>query len=167
MTKHALALLMLSSFILFACSPKQFRSDDPSDPTVHETKHTETTSYYYDFDDILVPRAMTLQTQKSFIFETPKVKGGLLTFTGRVDATSLASFFLNNMLKDGWKLRSSFKYRRTVLVFTKPDKDCIINIVDGRFTTHLEILIAPKSDAVTTAESFRQEPIRSETILTQ
>lgn len=133
----------------------------------NETKHSETTSYYYDFDDILVPRAMTLQNQKSFIFETPKVKGGLLTFTGRVDAMSLATFFVNNMLKDGWKLSSSLKFHRTVLVFNKPDKDCVITIKDGRFTTHLEILIAPKGDAVTTARSDRQESIRTDTILTQ
>lgn len=167
MPKTVLNILIALSFVaLAACSPKQVSPGDPDDQAMHETRHTESASYYYDFDDILVPRAMTLQPRQSFVMETPQVKAGLLTFKGRVDAVSLTSFFINNMLKDGWKLSSSFKYRRTVLVFTKPDRDCIINILDERFNTLLEIWITPKGDRVTGADPL-QAPARSERILTQ
>lgn len=142
---RAVVILIVAMSLLSACSSKFFGSSD--EQSTQETPKTEPTSYYYDFDDILVPRDMELQSKLSFVFEGPHVKAGVLAFKGRVDPVSLTTFFINNMLKDGWQLSSSFKYRRTILVFTKPDRDCIINIIDDRFSTSLEIWIAPKERA--------------------
>ena len=146
-------MLLLLPFFLISCSGKMFGGgNDASDPQVTAKGSA---NYYYDFDDILVPRAMELQPRSSFVVETPGVKAGVLVFRGRVDAVSLTSFFANNMLKDGWQMSSAFRYQRAIMVFTKPDRDCIINIQDGRFTTTMEIWIAPKGNIA--AATGRQE----------
>ncbi|HDQ41779.1 MAG TPA: hypothetical protein ENN39_12250 [Desulfonatronum sp.] len=160
MTSKTLLCLFFLLILLPACSTKFFGSSAEEQP-VQETQKTESSSYYYDFDDILVPRDMKLQPKLSFVFEGPHVKAGVLVFKGRVDSVSLSNYFINNMLKDGWQLSSSFKYRRTILVFTKPDRDCIINIIDDRLSTSLEIWIAPKEGGAVTS------PSRLERTLTQ
>jgi len=145
----------MAMLLMSACSTKQFGS--PDDPP----RQTASASPYYNFEDILVPREMELQPKHSFVFGGPQAKVGMLSFKGRVDSVSLANFFVNNMPKDGWQLSSSFRSRRTILVFTKPDRDCIINIIDNRFSTSLEIWVAPKG-----ARASAAPPGRSERILT-
>lgn len=157
-----IAFVFIFALFLFpACSSKQA---GPTDDLAGQPPATaqKTANHYYDFDDILVPRDMELDPKLSFVFESPQVKAGVLVFKGRVDSVSLTNFFINNMLKDGWHLGSSFKYRRTILVFNKPEKDCIINIIDDRFSTSLEVWIAPREGAGTISPSRR-----SETTLTQ
>ena len=44
-------------------------------------------------------------------------------------------------------MRSKIKYTRTIMVFEKPDRDCIINIVDETFNTIVEVMVAPRMDA--------------------
>jgi hypothetical protein len=140
-------ILVFLFLILASCSTKFFGSEpDSADQDDTPVSPVDSATFYQDFDDILVPKDMELQTGSSFIFETPQVKAGLLVFKGRVDAVSLATFFENNMHKDGWARSSSFKYQRAIMVFTKPDRDCIINIIEHRFSTLLEIWVAPKSE---------------------
>lgn len=140
-------ILVLLFMTLASCSTKFFGSEtDTEDQGDMAISPVDSTTFYQDFDDILVPKEMELQTNSSFIFETPQVKAGVLVFKGRVDAVSLATFFENNMLKDGWTRSSSFKYQRAIMVFTKPDRDCIINIIEHRFSTLLEIWVAPKTE---------------------
>ena len=153
-------LLVCMLFHLSACTTRFF-GDEPRDSTTPTTTAAGPASYHYDFDDILIPRDMKLQPRASLVIESPGVKAGLLVFRGRVDPVSLISFFTNNMLKDGWQMSSQFRYQRTLLVFTKPDRDCIIKIRDGRFTTHLEVWIAPKTTAA------QPSAVRQERILTQ
>lgn len=155
-------VLIISMLLMSACSAKQHGSPDDPQQTAQAMRKTESGNFYHAFDDILVPREMELQPRLSFVFEGQQVKAGVLVFKGRVDPVSLTNFFINNMLKDGWQLSSSFKYRRTILVFTKPDRDCIINIIDDRFSTTLEIWIAPKE-----ARASAFSPARSERTLTQ
>lgn len=157
--KTAVHLLLVSLLLVLAsCTTTRSNDQSSSDPTVTTAGPA---NYYYDFDDILVPRDMRLRPRDSFVVETPGVKAGILVFRGRVDAVSLTSFFTNNMLKDGWQMSSTFRYQRTIMVFTKPDRDCIIRIQDGRFTTDMEIWIAPKTMRSPAAAS------RQEQILTQ
>ncbi|PTN36531.1 hypothetical protein [Desulfonatronum sp. SC1] len=154
--------ILLACLLLFvaSCASKQHGGNgDHTDPTVTPSGAA---NYYYDFDDILVPRDMELVPRSSFVLETPGVKAGMLVFKGRVDPVSLTTFFTNNMLKDGWHLSSSFRYQRTIMVFTKPERDCIINIHDGRFSTEMEIWIAPKA-----ASNAPTPPTRQERTLTQ
>jgi hypothetical protein len=163
MIMRIFCILTIALLLIPACSPRTHGpAGDPSLPPTQEVRKTEPANFHYAFDQILVPREMELQPKLSFVFAGPQIKAGMMTFRGRVDAVSLTNFFLNNMPRDGWQLSSSFKYRRAILVFTKPDRDCIINIIDGRFFTTLEIWVAPKE-----ARAPASVPARSERILTK
>jgi hypothetical protein len=107
----------------------------------------ENPNYYYDFEDVIVPGDMKLEKDQSFVVETMQAKTGVLTFAGRVDSASLADFYKNNMGKDGWRLRSIMRSKRSVLVFEKGDKDCVILITDAPMDTVLEIWVAPRAAA--------------------
>ncbi len=97
---------------------------------------------YYDFDDVLVPSELKMDKKSSFVYATPNFASGVLVMDGFVDADSLVAFFKENMAKDGWFLRSSFRYRRTILVYQKGNRDCLITIVDAMTRTHVEIWLA-------------------------
>jgi hypothetical protein len=101
---------------------------------------------YYDFDDILIPKEMKLVPNLSLLFETPEIKAGVIYFEGRVDPVSLFNFFMTNLPKDNWQLRSYFKYGRYIMVFEKPDKDCIVTINEKTLTTELEMWITPRTN---------------------
>jgi hypothetical protein len=60
--------------------------------------------------------------------------------------TSLSAFFENNMSKDNWQPVSSFKSPRTIMLFHKENRWCIINISEKEFSTHVEIWVAPTSN---------------------
>jgi hypothetical protein len=139
MMRYIVVFCLLSFSV--ACGPLAKNATTGSSDT---GTSTQASSFYYDFDDILVPRELSLIPEKSIFFESPSVKTGVLAFDGRVDAVSLFNFFLNNMPKDNWKLRSYFKYGVYLMVFEKADKDCIMTIVDSPLKTQLQIWVAPR-----------------------
>jgi hypothetical protein len=145
-------LSVISLFLmLFAASCAQtFKSAPESKPAASETQAQGLPSQgspdsYYDFNDILVPKEMKLVPKLSLLFETPELKAGVIFFEGRVDPVSLFNFFMTNMPKDNWQLRSYFKYGRYIMVFEKPDKDCIVSINEKTLTTELEMWITPRT----------------------
>lgn len=138
---------LLLFFVASCASPLKSKVKSyPSESAlqVKEIPTQETGGSYYDFDDILVPKEMKLVPESSLLFETAHLKAGGILFKGRVDPVSLFDFFLNNMPKDNWQLRSYFKYGRYIMVFEKPDKDCIISIKEKALTTQLEMWITPR-----------------------
>lgn len=135
-----LALLLLITTA--SCAQMQSNSASNGAPPAPENEGAD---YYYDFDDILVPSEMELQTADSFILETPQSKSGVMVFKGKVEILSLTNFFINNMMKDNWQMRSAFKSNRTILVFEKVDRYCIMNITDEKFSTLLEIWVSPRN----------------------
>jgi hypothetical protein len=98
---------------------------------------------YYDFRDVLVPKELKMDKSSSFVYTAPGFSAGVLALNGRVDAGSLCAFFEENMAKDNWKLIVSFKSARTIMLFQKENRWCVINITDGKFTTDVEIWVAP------------------------
>jgi hypothetical protein len=98
---------------------------------------------YYDFGDVLIPNELKINKKESFVYKTSGFSAGVLTLSGRVDVTSLIAFFENNMKKDNWRVVSSFKSPRTVLLFYKENRWCTINIIEKDFKTHAEIWVAP------------------------
>ena len=98
---------------------------------------------YYDFDDVLVPRELKLNAKSSFVYHTSGLTAGVLVFTSKVERSSLIQFFENNMTKDNWQAVSSFKSPRTLLVFQKENRWCVINITDNNLETLVEIWAAP------------------------
>ncbi len=139
-----LIFLTLALLVLSSCSTFQgARQPSPGDAP-RSGVETRPAPRYLDFDDILLPREMDLVPDKSLLFETPGVKAGLLVFQGRVEPASLFDFFMANMRKDNWQLRSYFKYTPYILVFEKPDRDCVISLEEGALHTELQIWVTPR-----------------------
>jgi hypothetical protein len=138
-------LLVLAAFALSACA-SSINRDQAADESqeVYLQQEADDTHFYYDFEDVLIPQEMDLDSKESILFETPRAKAGALVFSGRVDPVSLFNFFMINMPKDNWSLRSYFKYSRYVLVFEKPYKDCIITIVENPLKTTMQVWVAPR-----------------------
>jgi hypothetical protein len=98
---------------------------------------------YYDFGDVLIPSELKLDREASFVFQTPGMTAGVLSMSGRVTMPSLIQFFETNMRKDNWKPVSSFKSVRTIMLYQKENRWCVINISEGGLTTKVEIWVAP------------------------
>lgn len=144
-----LSALLCLFILIAACSPRyggtpEFSDPDKATPAADGTTTGATVSYYYDFADILIPQEMKLDPDSSLLFETTNLKAGRIRFKGWVDPVSLFDFFMKNMPQDNWRLRSYFKYGVYLLVFEKPDRDCIISIHKGTFNSWLEVWVTPR-----------------------
>jgi hypothetical protein len=97
------------------------------------------------FDDVRVPNELNYKPKKSFVYETPKFKAGILFFSKwRLDGQSLIDYFTYNMEKDNWKLVNIFKGKESFLNFSKPDKTCSVRIKEKwTGTTTVEIQVGP------------------------
>ena len=109
-------------------------------------KNDKDAPLYYDFGDVLVPRELKLDTKSSFVYRTTGLTAGVLVFKSRADLTSLVAFFENNMSKDNWQAIGIFKSPRTLLLYRKENRWCVINVTDGQFSSQVEIWVAPFSD---------------------
>jgi hypothetical protein len=140
MSAIALLLVILIGWIWMGCSStvKERREE----PVTSEWKGS---GKYYHFDDVLVPGELKYKQNKSFIYETPRFKTGVMIFSKWwLDAGSLMDFFAYHMEKDNWKLVNSFKGKESILNFSKPDKTCTIRITEKWYgTTEVEIRVGP------------------------
>ena len=98
---------------------------------------------YYDFGDVLIPKELKVDKKSSFIYQTEGFSAGVLVLKGRIETSSLISFFERNMAKDNWQIISLFKSERTMLLFQKAHRWCVMNITDETFSTYVEIWVAP------------------------
>ena len=131
------ALILLGS----ACSS----TPKATDGSEAREKNEKDAPLYYDFEDVLIPRDLKLNTKSSFVYQTSGLTAGVLVFTSKVERNSLIQFFENNMAKDNWQTVSSFKSPRTLLLFQKANRWCVINITDNKWDTLVEIWAAPFS----------------------
>jgi len=100
---------------------------------------------YYFFDDILVPGELEYDQKKSFVYETPQFKAGVLYFSKwNLDTDSIMTFFLYNMEKDGWKMITSYRGKESHLTFYKPDRGCTIRLTSSWLgKAYVEIRVGP------------------------
>jgi hypothetical protein len=103
---------------------------------------------YYTFPDIPVPKELAFVREKSFIYETPTVKAGVLVLNGNVEMGSLENYFKVNMVKNGWRFSNSYKYGDVILNFLKDDRASNIRMARDAFTTQVEIWVGPVDRAV-------------------
>lgn len=101
---------------------------------------------YYEFGDVLIPRELELDVKSSFVYHTAGFTAGILAFKSKVEIGSMIDFFKSNMAKDNWQAVGTFKSPRTLLLFQKENRWCVINITDNRWDTLVEIWVAPFSD---------------------
>lgn len=101
---------------------------------------------YYDFGDVRLPEELKVDNKSSFVYRTTGFSSGVLVLEGRVELYSLITFFENSMPGDNWKFISSFKSPRTLMLFQKESRWCVINITEGSLNTLVEIWVAPTTD---------------------
>jgi len=143
----ALLLVIFLGWSWTGCSTtvKERQPGQPATGTTGGVKtEGESTGKYY-LDDVRVPSELNYKPDKSFIYETPRFKTGILHFSKwRLDVPSLIEFFTYNMEKDNWKLVNSFSGKESFLNFSKPDKTCTIRIIEKwTGTTTVEIRVGP------------------------
>lgn len=159
MNKLFIATLAMAVLLVLPGCQSALQNRDQGTAASSQPQAAAAVGTYQEFDDVLIPNDMELVDKNSFVFETPQFKTGILTYKGKVDAVSLANFFEKELIKDNWKLRSKMKYNRTIMVFEKPDRDCIINILDETFTTYLEVMVAPRQDTGTAPREVKTAPM--------
>jgi hypothetical protein len=98
---------------------------------------------FYDFPDIPTPQELDLQSKESYVIQSGSIKTGILTLRGRVDLNSLISFFQMAMPRENWKPKGYFRYQRSILIFEKPDKICVIRLYEDIIYTYVEIFVTP------------------------
>lgn len=98
---------------------------------------------YYTFPDIPVPKELELIRDRSFVYETPNLKTGVLVLSGNLDIDSLEQYFRANMAKNGWRFINNFKYATVILNYMKDDKAALIRISRENFSTWVEIWVGP------------------------
>ena len=100
---------------------------------------------YVYFDDVLVPKELSVDEGASFVYETPQFKAGNMVLTKwRLDPKSLIDFFTYYMERDTWKMVNSFQGEEAVLNFSKPDRTCTFRIWEKWYgTTVVEVQVGP------------------------
>lgn len=140
----ALLLVFLLSMVWMGCSTtvKERRGEPAKGEEKEAVKYR---AKYYHFDDVLVPEELNYKQKRSFVYETPQFKAGIIVFTKwRLDVDSLIDFFTYHMEKDNWKLVNSFKGKESILNFSKPDKTCTIKMIEKWYwTTEVEVRVGP------------------------
>jgi hypothetical protein len=137
-----LPMLLVLTLVGCATSTLSEQTAPPGEPLQTTEAVEPETARYYDFEDVPVPAEMELKTDRSFVFQTTEFAAGLLAFSGRVELSSLISFFRIKLPDDGWRFLSSIKSPKTILFFQKANRLCIITIISKAFTTDAEILVA-------------------------
>ena len=150
---------------LLGCSHTPWKSDTASSTSGELSssssesagKHTATGPLpkYYDFEDIPVPFELNIDKDESFIYQTSSFKAGVLVLSGRVDPSSVVSFFSATLPRENWKLLGGFRYHRSILVFEKGSRICLINVKESPLKTYVEIYVAPRVDGLRGSSEYK------------
>ena len=138
--KRALVLVMVLMLTVGCAgfgkwSSKEEPSESQTGPTLSQAS--------YAFPDIVIPPELTFQRDKSFIYETPSLKAGVMLFSGNVEMGSIEAYFRTNMAKNGWRFVNSYKTSDIILNFLKDERSSNIRIARGTFSTSVEIWVGP------------------------
>jgi hypothetical protein len=102
---------------------------------------------YYDFEDIQIPNELKLDRRKSRVFQSPNLMAGVLVLDGYIEMKSLNNFFKDAMVKDNWQAKGNFQLSpKTVLLFEKKNKRCVMFFEETIFNTYVEIWVIPTQD---------------------
>lgn len=162
--RHCLSLACLGCLIFTAfvfisgCGLSGGLSEGTSTPEQSPPPQPEVgmqpVAVYHDFEDVLVPKELTIIKNRTVVVSTPGFRSGILTLRGRVESNSLYHFFSINMEKDNWEVLSTIKAPETIImVFQKATRCAVISVREQHIYTYVEIGIAP------TLRGLSQNPI--------
>ena len=142
--------IALFTFFVIGCANMQTTKTAEAESTsagtdTYSNVPQEPAHSYQDFDDILVPKDLTLNRDESIVFKTDQFKTAVLKYSGRVNAEDLFNFYINNMTKDNWFLKFSTKASKSSLIFEKPHKVCRITIDDGTINTKVSMIVVEQT----------------------
>jgi hypothetical protein len=141
---YILIVLVLAFFISGCMGDKFFKQPEQVQSSDIKPKSQKTTAVYYDFEDILIPKELSIMENRTVIISTPGFTSGIIALKGRIDRRSLFSFFANNMQKDNWNVLSQIKSPgTTIMLFQKASRTAVITIRDEQFYTQVEVGVAP------------------------
>ena len=94
-----------------------------------------------EFEDIPVPKGLTVDMNKSTIIESPTVKAARLFYKGRVEIEGLAVAFRTTLEANGWRNISSTTAsdKGVTQIYEKPNSSLQVLIYDGWYTTWVEM----------------------------
>ncbi len=81
--------------------------------------------------DIELPVDMKWINDESMAIKTDSFEGGILTYSGRVEVSSLKQFIVSTMENRKWKLVGEAQSDNILLAFTKPNKTCMVVLEEG------------------------------------
>lgn len=138
----ASAILACTLMAMQGCSgsslsiPNPFEPDPPSN--VNEV-------YYGEFPSVPIPKDMSEVAKYTAVMQAPDgSKTGLQIFEGRLDRQSLVTAMVHNMNRQGWQLRSIFRAQRSILLFDKGDRNCIVAVTDSSNLATMEVWVAAR-----------------------
>ncbi|RUM88773.1 MAG: hypothetical protein DSZ24_02770 [Thermodesulfatator sp.] len=128
MRKWAMVLFV---FFLTACTARSQGTGkkapvSPAPPPVPVLQSTQ-------FPNLVLPREMKIDRDRTLIVKTPSYVGGLLVASGRVTVDSLVKFFERQMAARGWKEMGRIQYKNMLLAFKRPNGSCFIYISENAF----------------------------------
>jgi hypothetical protein len=99
---------------------------------------------FYGFPDVPLPKEMTVSRDKTFVYEAPSIKAGVLVATGNVEIASVENYYKVFMPKNGWKFINSYKYGDTIMNYAKDDRSANVRISTVQIlNTQVEIWVGP------------------------
>ena len=105
-----------------------------------------------EFEDIPVPKGLTLEWDKSTVIESPTVKAARLVYKGRIDPDSLGITFRTTLEANGWRHLTSTTSsdKGTTQLYEKAGSSLQVLIYEGIYYTWVEV---SASRAVNTSTS--------------
>ena len=138
MCRH-LGVIVLLAVLMAGCAGVQFGKRDYSQDSTVTQNEVEVF-----FPDVLTPSELKIDKKTTSILRTPGFSSGVLAMKGRVEMTSLVNFFKVNMEKDNWRQLSEFRSHRSMMLFSKTNRWCVIHISESEFSTYVEIWVTQK-----------------------
>lgn len=139
-------ILIFSCIVLGSCTGGSMLStkNSPKNGELSPVVPKEPVALYYDFDDVLVPKELSVISDSTVVVSTPGYTSGILSLKGRIEINSLFNFFNANMQKDNWNIVSQIKSPASnIMIFHKSSRWAVITLREKEFYTYVEIGVAP------------------------
>ena len=117
--------LILAAILITGCSSGMFGGSQSSAPKPSDGLDPVATMVE-SYSDIELPLEMTFDSENSMSLRTDSYQAGIYYYTGRVQIASLKDYILASMRNNKWQLRGEAAHKKAVLVFTKPNKTCMV-----------------------------------------
>jgi len=140
--ERAFRVALILIILLGACGCGDLSSSRTVREKESEPQQIAATSYR--FDDIPIPPDMTLNRKDSFVYETGRIKTGLVVYETKGEMAQLTRFFKQKMPQYQWRLMSNFELNNAMLIFIKERMTAVIYILPREDDSkRVEIRVGP------------------------